>query len=185
MWAPLEGWGQLPIYFQFRELKALTLPSDLRTPSLTTTCLPPSGGKIRVPAGKRGHCFSHAQGSCGAGTLSMSLLPPHPNKSSPQETDNIPSILCSSITCQTHNQPNSPRLPACLPWGLPERWGHWWPAHPSGKAASHKEPPLPPVEIQDSERQREGTQNIRGKPRKAEGNPTSSLLLPWGLTWTL
>lgn len=166
---PSEDWRQLPIHFQLRGLKALILPSHSEPLPGPTICLPPAGGGIPVPASKRGRCFSHAQGSRGAGTLSMSPLP---HKSSPRKLT-IPSMLCGSTTCQTHNQPNSPSLPACLPWGLPERWGHWWPAHPSGKAASHKEPRLPPSRCKTLRGDGEGTQNI--KPEESQGRPRGIL----------
>lgn len=68
---------------------------------------------------------------------------PSPHREQPRESDKIPSMLCGSITCQTHNQPNSPGLPACLPaWGLFERWGPWWPAplSPLGKLLATKNP---------------------------------------------
>lgn len=83
---------------------------------------------------------------------------------------------------------NSPRLPAC-PWGS-LRDGGQWPTHPwrwVGEDPSYRE--SLPVQIQDSERQRGGTQELikTGETHESQGkkNPTSSLTLAWGLNWTL
>lgn len=78
---------------------------------------------------------------------------PSPHQHGTQETDKLPSMLCVSITCQTHNQWEFPPdcLPACCGGCL--RNGGWWPAHPSGGwgVPSYRAPPPPPVQIQDGE----------------------------------
>lgn len=64
---------------------------------------------------------------------------PPPTGSSPRKQTRIPACSAAPSPVKPTTR-RIPRLPASLPWGLPERWGPWWPAHPSGKAVSYKEP---------------------------------------------
>ena len=70
-----------------------------------------------------------------------------------QETDEIPSMLCSPITCQTAQADGIP--PDCLAWGLPERLQPVEPTLPAEIPASEN-----PTSIHPDSRQPAGTQEI-------------------------
>lgn len=171
MWAPSEDWGHLSTYFQLRELKALILPSDLRNPSRTQH-LPSSRGRWNPSSGQQeGTLLQPCPGE--PGSRNTQHITPPPTKSSPRKLTRSPA--CSAAPPPV--KPTTSRIPpACLPacrGGCLRDGATGGQPTLLGKLLATKSP-TSTIQIQDSERRREGTK-IGGKPSKAKGNPTSSL----------